>query len=75
MTRHAQSNSKISTTNLRREQERVHGRLGVDVAGCGRSKLKELEASHKQLTGDFDRFVKVTAQKRWGLGDTFRGLR
>jgi cbb3-type cytochrome oxidase cytochrome c subunit len=38
------------------------------------AKLKELEANHKRLTGDFDRFIKLTSQKRWSFGDTFRGL-
>ena len=26
------------------------------------------------MTGDFDRFAKLTAQKAWKLGDAFRAL-
>ena len=28
----------------------------------------------KKLTGNFDRFAKLTVQKEWGLGDAFRAL-
>jgi len=37
-------------------------------------RLKDVEARHKKLTGDFDRFLKLAAQKQWGLGDTVRAL-
>ncbi|MBX7102728.1 MAG: cytochrome c [Gemmataceae bacterium] len=47
------------------------GKLSLEAA---ESKLKEIEANHKKLTGDFDRFVKLTSQKRWTLADSFRGL-
>lgn len=32
------------------------------------------EADWKRLTADFDRFAKLTAQKRWKAGDWFRSL-
>jgi cbb3-type cytochrome oxidase cytochrome c subunit len=53
------------------EFDTVAGPMSLNAA---QKKLKELEAAHKKLTGDFDRFVKLTAQKRWGLADSFRGL-
>src|SRR5262249_6319735 len=46
---------------------------GQSLRGAER-RLKEIEASHKKTTGDFDRFLKLTAQKRWGWADTVRAL-
>lgn len=53
------------------EFETAAGKISLNTA---QKRLKEVEAEHKQLTGDFDRFVKLTAQKRWSLADSFRGL-
>src|SRR5437868_3777885 len=36
--------------------------------------LSEAEDRLKSISGDFDRFAKATAQKRWKLGDTIREL-
>ena len=36
--------------------------------------LKELEASHKKLTGDFDRFIKLAMQKQWTWRDSLRSM-
>ncbi len=47
---------------------------GKTSLNAAQKNLKELEAAHKKVTGDFDRFVKLTAQKHWGLADSFRGL-
>lgn len=36
--------------------------------------LKDLEADHKKLTAEFDRYLKMTAAKRWKWSDSFRAL-
>jgi len=36
--------------------------------------LKEIEAKHKKVTGDFDRFVKQTALKTWTWKDSLRSM-
>jgi mono/diheme cytochrome c family protein len=37
-------------------------------------RVVQAEDGLKQVTASFDRFAKVTAQKRWKFGDTFRAL-
>ena len=34
----------------------------------------DAEDDLKKLTGNFDRFAKLTVQKQWGFGDAFRCL-
>jgi mono/diheme cytochrome c family protein/cbb3-type cytochrome oxidase cytochrome c subunit len=42
---------------------------------AGRIKtLGDVEDNLKKATGDFDRFAKLAAAKKWKAGDTFRGL-
>jgi mono/diheme cytochrome c family protein len=36
--------------------------------------LSDAEDRLKKIAGDFDRFAKLTAQKRWKIGDTIRNL-
>ena len=38
------------------------------------AKVSAVEADHKKLTDEFDRFLKLTAQKQWTWKDTFREL-
>jgi mono/diheme cytochrome c family protein len=38
------------------------------------AKLKEAEANLKRVSGEFDRFAKATALKRWKISDSIRNL-
>jgi cytochrome c2 len=42
--------------------------------GEARKALADAEANLKKIAGDFDRFAKAAAQKKWKLGDTIRSL-
>src|SRR5436305_427650 len=55
------------------EEEIQVGDTKASLAQAQRE-LKAKEASHKKLTGDFDRFLKLAVQKQWTWRDAVRSL-
>jgi mono/diheme cytochrome c family protein len=60
-----QKELESTETQLKKEQARENE---------ARKKLADAEANLKKIAGDFDRFAKATAQKKWKIGDTIRNL-
>src|SRR5262249_11608917 len=56
------------------EKDREYAREVRGKVEPAEKDLADAEDSLKGVTAAFDRFAKVTAQKRWTFGDTFRAL-
>ena len=74
---------RAEVDKLKEELDRAQDLVDQDTAKLQAAK-KQLKDADKQVadaekalkgqTADFDRFVKLTVQKKWGAGDTFRNL-
>jgi mono/diheme cytochrome c family protein len=64
-------------TKAQEELDTINKQMYENVTqplGEPQQRVNQAEDDLKKLTAGFDRFAKVTAQKRWKFGDTFRRL-
>ena len=46
----------------------------TDPVAKAQNELSDAEDAEKKVAANFDRYAKLTVQKKWGLGDAFRAL-